>query len=70
MALNEQPLPPQPVPEHVVDLLPKPRQFGEVGGRGPRVPSRRPVIPVDWFRRGPFGGGTVFLRSAEVEEDL
>ncbi|MFD9698506.1 hypothetical protein [Lentzea sp. NPDC059081] len=36
-------------------------------GAGPVV--GQPVTSVDWFRRMPNGGGTVFLRPAEVEKN-
>ncbi|GAB2858454.1 hypothetical protein JOD27_004682 [Lentzea nigeriaca] len=36
-------------------------------GAGPVI--GQPVNSVDWFRRMPTGGGTVFLRPAEVEQN-
>ncbi|GGN16731.1 hypothetical protein GCM10011609_67010 [Lentzea pudingi] len=38
------------------------------GGAGPVIGT--PVTPVDWFRRMPNGGGTVFLRPARTEQDV
>jgi len=35
-------------------------------GVGPVI--GQPVTPVDWFKRMPNGGGTVFLRPAQVEQ--
>ncbi|MEV6238026.1 hypothetical protein [Lentzea sp. NPDC051838] len=32
-------------------------------------PVGQPVNSVDWFRRMPTGGGTVFLRPAGVEQN-
>ncbi|GLY48818.1 hypothetical protein [Lentzea sp. NBRC 102530] len=36
-------------------------------GVGPMI--GQPVTPVQWFRRMPTGGGTVFLRPAEVQQN-
>ncbi|WP_143116395.1 hypothetical protein [Lentzea xinjiangensis] len=62
MAPNELPRQPKPLAD---DCMPEQRKPGEA--RQP-VPGQ-PVSSVDWFRRMPTGGGTVFLRPAEAGQD-
>lgn len=55
--------------------LRRPDLSGAAGVPAPHLPTGvgpvigQPVTPVDWFRRMPNGGGTVFLRPAEVERN-
>jgi hypothetical protein len=52
-----------------------PRSPQGVGVPAPHLPTGggpvigQPVTPVDWFRRMPNGGGTVFLKPAEGEQN-
>ncbi|SDP23453.1 hypothetical protein SAMN05421507_106119 [Lentzea jiangxiensis] len=52
---------PQPPHSAGASLPPLPTGAGPVIGQ--------PVSSVDWFRRMPTGGGTVFLRPAEAEQN-
>lgn len=60
MTLNESPREPQSFP--AVEL-PWQRPSWQAG----QPVVGQPVNPVDWFRRMPNGGGTVFLRPVEAE---
>lgn len=50
-------------------------QFPQSGSPVPPFPTGvgpvigQPVTPVDWFRRSPNGGGTVYVRPVEVEQN-
>jgi hypothetical protein len=50
MSSHQAPAMPEPVPPSVPP--------------GPQVPGQ-PVTEVDWFRRMPNGGGTVYARPAD-----
>lgn len=51
--------------------LRRPQSPQNAGVQFPHLPTGvgpvvgQPVTPVDWFRRMPNGGGTVYLRPAE-----
>jgi hypothetical protein len=55
--------------------LHRPQSSQTPGAHLPQLPTGvgpvvgQPVNSVDWFRRMPNGGGTVFLRPAEVEQN-